>query len=109
MGITKAHRFTEQQNNLATMAKALAHPARIAILQYLSTQKNCVCGSIVNEIGLAQATVSQHLKALKEAGLVQGTVDGVRTCYCLDTQRLENVKGQLANLLENCCQSNSCC
>jgi ArsR family transcriptional regulator, arsenate/arsenite/antimonite-responsive transcriptional repressor len=83
MGATKTEVFTESQNQLADLAKAISHPARIAILQYLSRQPNCVCGSIVKEVGLAQATVSQHLKALKNAGLMQGSVTGAKTCYCL--------------------------
>ena len=109
MGLTKTSQFTKEQNELAGMAKALGHPARIAILQYLCTQPSCVCGSIVDEIGLAQATVSQHLKALKEAGLIQGTVEGVSTCYCLNAQKVQEVKEQLSTLLDNCCKSFSCC
>ena len=109
MGLSKTHQFTQEQNSLAEMAKALAHPARIAILQYLSTQKNCVCGSIVNEVGLAQATVSQHLKALKEAGFIDGTVEGASVCYCLNTDKLSSVKGKLSFLLDNCCTTSNCC
>ncbi len=109
MGLTKTHQFTKQQNELAELTKAMAHPARIAILQYLSKQNSCVCGSIVNEIGLAQATVSQHLKALKDAGLIQGTVEGATVCYCLNTDKIESVKQQLNALLNNCCSPNSCC
>ncbi|MCB9185460.1 MAG: winged helix-turn-helix transcriptional regulator [Flavobacteriales bacterium] len=109
MGLTKTHQFTKEQNDLAELAKAMAHPARIAILQYLSKQNSCVCGSIVNEIGLAQATVSQHLKALKEAGLIQGTVEGATVCYCLNTDKIELAKQQLNALLNNCSSPNSCC
>jgi DNA-binding transcriptional ArsR family regulator len=109
MGLTKSTQFSLKQNELAEMAKALGHPARIAILQYLSTQKSCVCGSIVNEVGLAQATVSQHLKALKDAGLIKGTVEGVSTCYCLDAAKLKAVETELSKLLTNCCNSVSCC
>jgi predicted transcriptional regulator len=109
MGLTKTSQFTEEQNQLANMAKALGHPARIAILQYLSTQTSCVCGSIVNEIGLAQATVSQHLKALKEAGLIQGTIEGVSTCYCVNTQKVNAVKKELSSLLASCCSDADCC
>ncbi|MCF8464692.1 MAG: metalloregulator ArsR/SmtB family transcription factor [Flavobacteriales bacterium] len=109
MGLSKTHQFTVEQNSLAEMAKALAHPARIAILQYLSTQKNCVCGSIVNEVGLAQATVSQHLKALKEAGFIDGTVEGASVCYCLNTEKLGDVRSRLSFLLDNCCTTSSCC
>ena len=108
MGLTKTSQFTDEQNELAAMAKALGHPARIAILQYLSTQNSCVCGSIVDEIGLAQATVSQHLKALKEAGLIQGTVEGVSTCYCVDTNKASMVKNELGKLLSSCCAPNCC-
>jgi len=84
MGATKTTLFTEEQNDLANMAKALAHPARIAILQYLVRTNACVCGDLVDELGLAQATTSQHLKELKNAGIVQGAIEGVSVCYCID-------------------------
>jgi predicted transcriptional regulator len=109
MGLTKSSQFTNEQNELAEMAKALGHPARIAILQYLSSQENCVCGSIVDEIGLAQATVSQHLKALKEVGLIQGTISGVSTCYCINRHKVTEVKNQLSALLNSCCNPLTCC
>ena len=109
MGLTKALQFTEEQNQLAEMAKALAHPARIAILQHLARQKKCVCGSIVDEIGLAQATVSQHLKALKEAGLIQGTVEGASVCYCINVNKIGTVKQLLNSFLSNCCSTLTCC
>jgi len=84
MGATKSALFTQRQNEIANMAKAIAHPARIAILQYLLKTNACVCGSIVDKVGLAQATISQHLKELKNAGLVQGTVEGTSVCYCIN-------------------------
>lgn len=84
MGATKTVLFTKEQNDLAHMAKALAHPARIAILQYLARKNACVCGDLVDELGLAQATTSQHLKELKNAGIIQGTIAGVNVCYCID-------------------------
>ena len=84
MGATKAEIFTEKQNRLAQMMKALAHPARIAILQELVRTKACVCGELVNDLGLAQATISQHLKELKSAGLIKGTIEGTRVCYCIN-------------------------
>lgn len=84
MGATKTDLFTKQQNDIANMAKALAHPARIAILQYLVKKNACVCGDIVEELGLAQATTSQHLKELKNAGIIQGDIDGVSVCYCIN-------------------------
>ena len=84
MGLTKTEIFTGEQNRLAIMLKALAHPARIAILQQLIKTNACVCGSLVDELGLAQATISQHLKELKNAGLIQGTIEGVSVCYCIE-------------------------
>ncbi|HEY8916409.1 MAG TPA: metalloregulator ArsR/SmtB family transcription factor [Chitinophaga sp.] len=84
MGATKTDLFTKQQNDIAAMAKALAHPARIAILQYLVKKNACVCGDLVDELGLAQATTSQHLKELKTAGLIQGTIEGASVCYCIN-------------------------
>ena len=109
MGTTRTEVFSESQNELAEMAKAIGHPARIAILQYLSRQDNCVCGSIVDEIGLAQATVSQHLKALKQAGLIQGTVSGAKTCYCINPTAIEKLRQNLNTLLTKCCSDSGCC
>ena len=84
MGLTKSEIFTEKQNRLAGMMKALAHPARIAIIQQLVKANACICGDLVNELGLAQATISQHLKELKNAGLIKGTIEGTSVCYCID-------------------------
>jgi predicted transcriptional regulator len=84
MGITRSEIFTEKQNRLAQMMKALGHPARIAIIQHLAKSNACVCGDIVNEFGLAQATISQHLKELKNIGLIQGTIEGTSVCYCIN-------------------------
>ena len=84
MGLTKSDLFTRHQNDLANMAKAIAHPARIAILQHLVKRNACVCGDIVEQVGLAQATVSQHLKELKNAGIIQGNIEGVSVCYCIN-------------------------
>src|SRR5690242_17455641 len=84
MGATKTDLFSREQNELAVMAKAIAHPARIAILQYLVRKNACVCGDLVEELGLAQATTSQHLKELKNAGIIQGTIEGVSVCYCIN-------------------------
>jgi DNA-binding transcriptional ArsR family regulator len=84
MGITKSEIFTKKQNKLATMLKALAHPARIAILEFVINSKSCICGDLVEELGLAQATISQHLKELKNAGIIKGTVEGTSVCYCIN-------------------------
>ncbi|TKB99156.1 ArsR/SmtB family transcription factor [Pedobacter cryophilus] len=83
MGLTKTEIFTEEQNRLATLLKALAHPARIAILQRIMVVNTCICGDLVGELGLAQATISQHLRELKNVGLIQGTIEGVSVCYCI--------------------------
>ena len=84
MAVTKEKLFNDTQKRLAKLTKALSHPARIAIIQLLAQRESCICGDITDELPLAQSTVSQHLKALKEVGLIQGQIDGVRTCYCLD-------------------------
>jgi DNA-binding transcriptional ArsR family regulator len=83
MGVSKTDQFNEVQNRLASIAKALAHPARIAIVEYLLKTDTCICGDIVNELPLAQPTVSQHLKELKNAGLIQGSIEGNSICYCI--------------------------
>src|SRR5262245_11629912 len=86
MGLTKSEIFTDRQNKLAQMMKALAHPARIAIIQHLVKSQACICGDLVEELGLAQATISQHLKELKAVGLIKGTVEGTSVCYCIDNR-----------------------
>ena len=83
---------------LARLAKALAHPARVKILRFLATRKSCICGDIVTEIGLAQSTVSQHLKLLKEAGLIQGTMEPPTVCYCIHPATLQQFKELVASL-----------
>src|SRR4051812_44827677 len=108
MGLTKAEIFSDKQNKLAGMMKALAHPARIAIIQHLLKKKACVCGDIVEELGLAQATISQHLKELKNVGLIQGNIEGVSVCYCIDPK----VWNQYRAMFENFFVSNTgkdCC
>ncbi len=84
MGTTKTEIFTDRQNRFAEMFKALGHPARIAIIQHLVKTQACICGDLVDELGLAQATISQHLKELKKVGLIQGTVEGTSVCYCIE-------------------------
>lgn len=94
MGLTKSEIFTEKQNKLAQMMKALAHPARIAIIQHLVKANACICGDLVDELGLAQATISQHLKELKNAGLIRGTIEGTSVCYCIDPKTWNLYKDQ---------------
>jgi DNA-binding transcriptional ArsR family regulator len=109
MGLTKSEIFTEKQNKLASLLKALAHPARIAIVQHLIKADACICGDLVDELGLAQATISQHLKELKSAGLIKGTIEGTSVCYCIDDKSWKMVKKELDTFFvahspkENCC------
>lgn len=92
MGTTKAEHFTAEQNELATLTKAIGHPARIAIIQHLIKVNSCICGDIVNELPLSQPTVSQHLKELKNAGLIKGNLEGNTICYCLDEVGFSKIK-----------------
>lgn len=98
MGTTKTEEFTIKDNKIAKYAKALAHPARVAILQLLIKKQACICGDIVDELPLSQSTVSQHLKELKEAGLIKGDVEGVKICYCIDKKEWETAKSYLDSL-----------
>jgi DNA-binding transcriptional ArsR family regulator len=91
MGATKKEHFTDYQNHIAILAKALGHPARVAIIEYLMRVESCICGDIVNELPLAQATVSQHLKELKNAGLIKGSIEGNTICYCIDEKSIEKL------------------
>lgn len=101
MGLTKTGEFTRTQNELAAIAKALGHPARIAILQFLVKTRSCVCGDIVEELPLSQSTVSQHLKELKNAGLIKGNIDGPSVCYCIDEKGWNKAKAQLGDFMES--------
>ena len=109
MAITKAKLFDEKQIKTAEFAKALAHPARIAILEILAQKDTCICGDITDQLPLAQSTVSQHLKALKTAGIIKGEIDGVRTCYCLDEENLGDFKTLMETFLTNLTTQNSNC
>ena len=101
MGITKSEIFSEEQNKIAAMAKVLGHPARISILQQLFETKTCICGDLVDKIGLAQPTISQHLKELKNAGLIKGNVEGTSVCYCIDNNNWKAMKEVLISFLEH--------
>lgn len=109
MATPRTDAFTADDLALAGWAKALGHPARLAILRTLAQRQTCLCGELVDELPLAQATVSQHLKALKEAGLIEGTTDGPRSCYCLDTVALRRLHEALGALFDGFNCSCSCC
>ena len=111
MGVTKTDLFTEVQNEIALAAKAFAHPARIAIIQYLLRSDTCINGDLVQELGLAQPTISQHLRELKDIGIIQGTIDGSRVNYCINHNRWAEIKAQfneIFNQLESS-SSEDCC
>jgi len=109
MGLTKTELFTRKQNELAAMAKAIGHPARIAILQQLVKANACVCGDLVDELGLAQATISQHLKELKQAGLIQGTVEGTSVCYCINPKVWNQYRELFAAFFSEIKGAGDCC
>jgi ArsR family transcriptional regulator len=110
MGITKSEEFSEKQNRLATFAKALGHPARVAIIEYLLETGKCICGDIVDELPLAQPTISQHLKELKNADLIKGNIEGNSVCYCINEKAFEKFEKKMLSLFkkvreyeETCC------
>lgn len=109
MGTTKSEEFTIKDNKIAKYAKALAHPARVAILQLLIKKQACMCGDIVDDLPLSQSTVSQHLKELKEAGLIKGDIEGAKVCYCIDEKEWENAKNYLTSLFGAFTIKNKCC
>jgi ArsR family transcriptional regulator len=108
MGATKTDHFTDKQNQIATIAKALGHPARIAIIEYLVKVNSCICTDIVNEFPLAQPTISQHLKELKNAGLIKGNIEGNSICYCIDESTFVILKEYFSKIImtvsdQKCC------
>ena len=107
MGITKTQIFTDTQNELAILFKVLGHPARVAILHHISNQNACICNDLVEEIGLAQATISQHLKELKNAGLIKGEIEGKSMCYCIDIDKWDEIQ-RILNSFFNKTKSNCC-
>jgi DNA-binding transcriptional ArsR family regulator len=109
MGASKSHEFTAKENRIANYAKALAHPARIAILKYLADKNACQCGNIVDELPLSQSTVSRHLKDLKEAGLIKGEIDGAKVCYCINEKEWKAAKAWLNQLFDSYKSFNECC
>lgn len=109
MGTTKTEEFTIKDNKIARYAKALGHPARIAILQLLIKKQACVCGDIVEELPLSQSTVSQHLKELKEAGFIKGDIDGAKVCYCIDEKEWETARLYLTSFFTSYTNKGKCC
>lgn len=109
MGATKTEYFTAKQNSIATMLKALGHPARVAIMEYLIRVNACICGDIVNELPLAQPTVSQHLRELKNAGLIKGNIEGNSICYCIDEKAINIIKSYFSAMSAKLEKRTTCC
>jgi predicted transcriptional regulator len=111
MGVTKTDLFTHEQNELAQIAKVFAHPARVAIIQYLLRSNTCINGDLVQELGLAQATISQHLRELKQVGIIHGTIEGVSVSYCINPTRWAQIRGLFNEVFDQFLPpgSDSCC
>lgn len=110
--LNKKAEFEVLEQDIAQVAKALSHPARLSILRILAKEKGCMCGDIVDLLPLAQSTVSQHLKYLKDAGLIKGEVDGPKTCYCLNYEAIQNFKNSLNEIfteIESLSFESDCC
>lgn len=108
MGLTKSEIFTDEQNEIAQIAKVLGHPARIAIIQHLIKIKSCICGDLVTLIGLAQPTISQHLRELKNVGIIKGNIEGTSVCYCIDIKNWKKIQHKIFSFLQidsnkDCC------
>jgi ArsR family transcriptional regulator len=107
MGASKTDQFSKRENDMAQLFKALAHPARIAIVEYLLSVDTCICGDIVDHLPLAQPTVSQHLKELKQAGIIQGSVEGTAICYCINEKTMQKIQkyfGKIeSKIVQKCC------
>lgn len=109
MGITKTENFNTTQNRIAKMAKAIGHPARIAILEVLLKRNTCICGDLVDELPLSQSTVSQHLRELKEVGLIRGEIEGTSICYCIDEKVWKEAQKTFSKLFDSYKPGKSCC
>jgi len=110
MGLSKTEAFTEHQNQIANLAKAIGHPARVAIIDFLLKQETCICKDIVDELPLSQPTISQHLRELKNVGLIKGTIEGNKVCYCLDKSGFEELLNYSSAILQKANSPKSeCC
>jgi DNA-binding transcriptional ArsR family regulator len=110
VGVSKTDIFTDRQNQLSILAKAIGHPARVAIIEFLLKQQTCICKDIVGEVPLSQPTISQHLRELKKVGLIKGTIEGNTVCYCLDKKGFEDLHNYTSMVLDSLNKPNSeCC
>lgn len=109
MGASKTSEYTKKEIELAKYAKAISHPARIAILNFLIKKKSCICGDIVDELPISQSTVSQHLKELKDSGLIKGNIEGVSVCYCIDEKEWKKANNLLGGFFDKIIINKSVC
>ena len=109
MGITKTEGFTSKTTKMAEVFKAIGHPARLAIMEYLAKTSSCICNDIVDELPLAQPTISRHLSELKKVGLIKGTIEGKNICYCISEQGWEIMKKFVDSLTKTIANTNKCC
>lgn len=109
MGLTKTEIFTKEQNRIATMAKVIAHPARVAILQHLLKVNECICGDLVEVIGLSQPTISQHLREMKQIDLIQGNIDGTKVCYCINKKTYAQMRDTFSKVFGKDLTGKDCC
>lgn len=109
MGLTKTQNFNDRQNKLATYAKTIGHPARVAILEYLLNNNSCICNDLVEEFPLSQSTISQHLKELKLVGIIKGEIEGPKMCYCINEEVWEEAREMLSNLFSAFTNKKNCC
>ena len=107
--MSRLPKYTDEQTQISIFAKAFGHPARVAIIQHLFEIEECICGDLVKEIGLAQSTISQHLKELKNLGLIQGTVEGPKICYCINSDNWSKMKRIMNQFLDQDLPENNCC
>lgn len=109
MGLTKTEIFTKEQNKIAAMAKVIGHPARVAILQHLLKVKECICGDLVGVVGLSQPTISQHLREMKSIGLISGSIDGTKVCYCINKKTYEQIRDMFSKVFGQDLNAEDCC
>jgi ArsR family transcriptional regulator, arsenate/arsenite/antimonite-responsive transcriptional repressor len=109
MGASKTENFSKKQNLIALQLKALGHPARVAIIEYLMSVDTCICGDIVDVLPLSQPTVSQHLRELKNAGLIKGSVDGTSICYCVDEKAITKIRSYFDGIADSINAKKNCC
>lgn len=109
MGTTKTQSFDARQNKLASYAKVIGHPARVAILEYLLKHNSCICNDLVEELPLSQSTISQHLKELKQVGIIKGEIEGPKMCYCIDEKVWEEAQEMLSHLFASYKAITKCC